>query len=815
MRRISFLVLWLIPAALYSQVFFSESFETNSGWSLSYIFDDGNDSYSKRDSAVAMDQLGYVLSGQDQTFVIAAENTDGVIGSAPADGIIMLTLDPSSILGMSDLELVIKLSCNAGDMTYDDRSLPNGDYLDAQLKIDAGPWVTIGQFNSKAGGSSISTLYHDVDMDGDGGELGELPVGNAMKNFVLPISGTGANAQIRLLCHMDGSDEVLVLDDIRLRQSQGDDQAPSVFSAQVLDDNSLEVVFQEPMGTGANQTFHYAGISGLVSASLQADLHTVILDYSSNFNIGQAYQLVVFSVPDLAGNTMAQAFNFPFYVNPSTPSLVITEIMYNDPSVADTLEFIEVYNYDSAPAVVGGFRLEGAVSHTFASVTIPPGGFYLVARNSIAAQSFYNMSFYAYNGQLSDNSEQILLVNADGVILDDVTYNDNVPWPSAADGQGPSMELISPSADNNVGSNWVASSNGLGFINGLPLSATPGVLIGNVLPHIEFDNNDIYVNEIDGLIQLDFYVSAANNNPSSVHLEMIAGTAISPADHGLNTIAELTLPANSSGIETVAFPLVNDNLMEGVEYFTIRMTAVNNCSIGLNDEITIVINDDEYTSPPLFINEILSSNTGAAGIDEFGDADDWFEIYNPSFLAVDIAGYYLSDDPLDLTKERLDVGLSATQIPSGGFILLWADQEGAEGPLHMNFKLSALGESVILTAPDGTTILDQIDFGAMSNDISYGRFCDGSNLIQDLSSPSPGYTNCPNTLQENALNTLNVFPNPSPDVIRLPSVLVYEVLDLEGRVLERGKSDEVSLERLSPGVYIIRAGESVARVIRE
>jgi len=33
--------------------------------------------------------------------------------------------------------------------------------------------------------------------------------------------------------------------------------------------------------------------------------------------------------------------------------------------------------------------------------------------------------------------------------------------------------------------------------------------------------------------------------------------------------------------------------------------------------------------------------------------------------------------------------------------------------------------------------------------------------------------------------------------------------------LERGKSDEVSLERLSPGVYIIRAGESVARVIRE
>jgi hypothetical protein len=242
-----FLIVFL-PILAPAQVFYTESFESLSGWSLDYTFDDGADSYSKRDNAVDLNFLGYALTGQNGSFVIAAENTDGILGQSPDDGVVTLNLNPVSIAGMSNLELVVRLSCNAASVAYDDRSQPNGDYVDFQINIDGSGWSTFAQFNSKAGGSSISTLYHDVDMDGDGGELGELPVTNALKNFVLPISSTGNSAQLRVRYRMDGGDEVIVMDEFRLRQSQGDDLPPSVYSAQVIDQsrvNSLDSDFSD------------------------------------------------------------------------------------------------------------------------------------------------------------------------------------------------------------------------------------------------------------------------------------------------------------------------------------------------------------------------------------------------------------------------------------------------------------------------------------------------------------------------------------------------------------------------------------------
>ena len=331
MKSFPIFVLLIISLSAQSQVFFEESFETTTSWSLSHSFDDGNDIYSKRDSVIALDELGYTLTGADAVFALAFEDTDELLGEAPEDGIITLTLDAIDISGYSNLEAVVKLSCNVADMTYDSREQANGDYCDIQLRLDGGAWATIAQFNSKSGDSNISQLYYDVDMDGNGGELGELPVNNAMSDFVIPISATGTMAEIRVIIKMDGTDEVLALDDIRLRESVGDDTPPSVFSANIVDQNTLELVFQEPMSSSADQLFYYSGVSGLSSATLQADQQTVILDYASDFVIGQAYQLVVFSVPDLAGNPMATAFNFPFHYNPTTPDLVITESCITTP----------------------------------------------------------------------------------------------------------------------------------------------------------------------------------------------------------------------------------------------------------------------------------------------------------------------------------------------------------------------------------------------------------------------------------------------------------------------------------------------------
>ena len=107
----------------------------------------------------------------------------------------------------------------------------------------------------------------------------------------------------------------------------------------------------------------------------------------------------------------------------------------------------------------------------------------------------------------------------------------------------------------------------------------------------------------------------------------------------------------------------------------------------------------------LFINEFMASNSSESGIkDPQNGYDDWIEIYNLGDTAVNMAGMYLTDDLANPTKYHIPSGYSSqTTIPAGGFVVFWADEETAEGPLHANFKLSGSGEEIGLFDTDGVT----------------------------------------------------------------------------------------------------------------
>lgn len=63
-------------------------------------------------------------------------------------------------------------------------------------------------------------------------------------------------------------------------------------------------------------------------------------------------------------------------------------------------------------------------------------------------------------------------------------------------------------------------------------------------------------------------------------------------------------------------------------------------------------------------------------------------------------------------------------------------------PRHTNFQLSAEGERLTLTRPDGTTA-DRIAFGAVPRDVSYGRQPDGAADWFYFAEPTPGAANSP------------------------------------------------------------------------
>lgn len=147
--------------------------------------------------------------------------------------------------------------------------------------------------------------------------------------------------------------------------------------------------------------------------------------------------------------------------------------------------------------------------------------------------------------------------------------------------------------------------------------------------------------------------------------------------------------------------------------------------------------------PQLVINEFMASSTTCCPDMSSGTAeyDDWIEIYNAGNSTIDLSGMYLSDQISDPFKSKIPQGIT---IAAGEFKVFWADEQGSQGPLHLNFKLSKSGEEVGLFYIDGRTIHSK-EFSGQTDNKSFGLTLDGdkTSAWRDFSSPTPGTTNNP------------------------------------------------------------------------
>jgi hypothetical protein len=121
------------------------------------------------------------------------------------------------------------------------------------------------------------------------------------------------------------------------------------------------------------------------------------------------------------------------------------------------------------------------------------------------------------------------------------------------------------------------------------------------------------------------------------------------------------------------------------------------------------------------INELMPANSTTVA-DNYGEYDDWIELYNLSSSTIDLSGYYLSDNHKKTTKWQIPNG---TSIIGKGYLIIWADGDSTQFGLHTNFKLSSEGEEAVLTKPD-LTITDKITFPAPTGELSYSRVPNGT-----------------------------------------------------------------------------------------
>jgi len=194
---------------------------------------------------------------------------------------------------------------------------------------------------------------------------------------------------------------------------------------------------------------------------------------------------------------------------PRVGPIVISEVNYHPPDVVNVYgawdntedEYIELHNISGAPVALHHptntsivWKLRDAVDYSFApGTTLPAGAYALIVSfdptNTALLDAFKANNgvpngtaiFGPYSGKLDNSSDSVELVRPDDpvagevpyVLADKVRYSDVTPWPSEADGFGPSLQRVNESAYGNDPGNWAAGkSPGSSFVSGNPPEIT-------------------------------------------------------------------------------------------------------------------------------------------------------------------------------------------------------------------------------------------------------------------------------------------------------------------------------------------------------
>ena len=181
------------------------------------------------------------------------------------------------------------------------------------------------------------------------------------------------------------------------------------------------------------------------------------------------------------GNKEWSALNEAFYtidgLSVDATNFVVSELHYhpNNPTTPaelaqssdrDDFEFIEFLNTGKTTIDLSDIRFEAGITFAFPENTfLRAGKRLLLIRNRAAFEARYGalvgIQSFEYTGRLNNDGEQLLITGDGQKPIHDFTYNDQLPWPKEADGDGSSLILLHPADGPPHGepASWTVSRN--------------------------------------------------------------------------------------------------------------------------------------------------------------------------------------------------------------------------------------------------------------------------------------------------------------------------------------------------------------------
>lgn len=210
-------------------------------------------------------------------------------------------------------------------------------------------------------------------------------------------------------------------------------------------------------------------------------------------------------------------------------------------------------------------------------------------------------------------------------------------------------------------------------------------------------------------------------------------------------------------------------------------------------------------SAGLVINEWMAWNANEE-MDEYGEYNDWIELYNNSNQNINLNGYFLSNKANEATKYQFP----NITLNSNEYLVLWADEDTLQGTYHLPFKLDSERDDIILSRPDTSTI-DYFFHHNVDSNLTMARIPNGIGNINIGVSTLATSNQSHVSIIENVNPNFSIHPNPCVNYITVENndrSSYFEIININGVFVESfsylGNKFNIDLTSYIPGMYYIR-----------
>lgn len=265
-----------------------------------------------------------------------------------------------------------------------------------------------------------------------------------------------------------------------------DATAPGVVRAAATAPSMVVITFNEPVdsATAANAA-NYALSDGVtvISATAIAPSFTQVqlqLSPSSTLTTGKIYTVTVNNVKDCSGNPVATGtavrLGLPSTID--TGGLIINEVLFNP--FTNGVDYVEIYNRGNNVYDLRDLYITNRTASTLAlgtprqvsadNLLLFPGEYFVLTSNSAIVKQQYtalnadNFIDVASFPSYPDDRGWVVLMNAQGAIVDELAYEDDWHFALLDNEEGVSLERIDFNKPTNDRNNWhsAASTSGYG-----------------------------------------------------------------------------------------------------------------------------------------------------------------------------------------------------------------------------------------------------------------------------------------------------------------------------------------------------------------